>query len=329
MNKNIAAFIPVFLILASVPVFCDNIRGDVVKNIILSDSNIKDKNEFVMSIEDVFAVSIDKDSDFIRGFELSVKVPAVLRNYGNSFAFILYRQITPEIKSGIGTYYGKKYYSFILPETARFFIRIPYGQQLENETDPYTTVVSEIIEQDDLPVMVTVLPMMKGFPSSLYESSFSVSVTPVLRETGNLSVTAKIPDGMDSSELTIRVDGREVSDYSHELVLASGPHSLTAEIPGGKNISRNFTVSTGRTTSVNLEIEALESYADIEVPENTSVFLDGTKIETGSEGRFLIEPGEHTVVFMISDYKISKKFTVLPGKNCKISLFLDIFVEDN
>ncbi|MDC7226686.1 MAG: hypothetical protein PQJ61_07965 [Spirochaetales bacterium] len=328
MKKLTAIFILLITLFIPFSVFAENIRGDVVKHIVLTDNFSQDGAEFLMNIEDVFAISFKDDTEFISGVEIEVNVPSGLRSYGSSFAFNIYNRISPEISSGIGTYYGRKYHSFILPEAARFYIRLPYKTKIEGESGPYTTVLSNVLEYGDSPVMVTVLPMMKGFPSSLYNSNFSIKVKPILADSGNLDLNIDIPEGLSYEDLTVKIDGKNRAALDN-LKLTAGSHSLNISIPGGKNIVRNFSISRGETTILNLVVEGLESWASIDVPEKTLVYMDGEKIELSPEKRIKMTPGEHTVLFKIDDYKISKKFEVQPGKDCKISLFLDIFVEEN
>ncbi|HAK44352.1 MAG TPA: hypothetical protein DCO79_00285 [Spirochaeta sp.] len=328
MKKALLFFILILSLFTPFWAFSDNIRGDVVKHVMLSDQQSGSGQEFSLNIENVFAVSIDKDSEFIAGFEIEIKVPSSLRTYSNSFAFNIYNKISPAVSTGIGTYYGRKYHSLILPEAARFFIRLPYEAPLDSETEPYTTVLSDVLVYNDSPLMVTVLPMMKGFPSSLYSSSFSIRVSPILKDSGNLNLSVDVPEGLNMDELTIEIDGINHTE-TKGIRLASGSHSLSIEIPGGRGVSRNFTIRKGETTELKLAIEELESWASIDVPENTQIYIDGEKIELEASGRILMTPGEHTVLFKIDNYKISKKFDIQPGKDCKISLFLDIFIEEN
>ena len=331
MKRLVPVFIIIFSLFALISAAGDNIRGDVVKHVVLSDTSEPGEYTFSMNIEDVFAVSFDKESSFIRGFEIEVKVPSSLRNYSGSFAFIIYKQISPEVTSGIGTYYGRKYNSFIMPEAAKFYMQIPYNERLSAERAPYTTIFSDVLKYSDSPLMVTVLPMMKGFPSSLYSSSLTVRISPILKDSGNLSVIFDIPENLDSRQLEFRVDGGRtgVSNNRANIALSAGTHSLEVEIPGGRQINRTVTIRAGETANLAIEIEELKSLATIDVPENTIVYMDGLRLENTSEGPIPIAPGEHTVLFKIGDYKISKKFDILPGKDCKISLFLDIFIEEN
>ena len=328
MKRKTVYFTVIIMLIALIPAAAENIRGKIAGNIILTDSTAAGDNNLTMSIEDLLAVTVDKDSEFIRGFEVEVRVPSQLRNYGSSFAFNIYEAISPEINDGIGTYYGRKYDSLILPNSARFFIRIPVGEKLPQSADPYTTVFSGVTEAADYPLMFTVLPMMKGFPSSLYDSGFSITVNPIYKDAGKLKLEFIIPEGLPRDSLRLSIDGKTVR-ASDEIRLVSGNHSINAGVAGCADISRTFSIRAGETTNIVFEFEELESSVLIDVPENTVTYIDGEKLEITPEGRIILDPGEHLVLFKIGDYKISKKFELLPGKDCKISLFLDIFIEEN
>lgn len=328
MKTRLAVITVLFLILSAFPASSENIRGKVINNININDASDTPVAEFRMNIEDIFAVTLDPDSVFIKGYEVEIRMSSELRKYGNSFAFIIYSGTSPEINNGIGTYYGAKYDSVILPETARYFIRIPYREKLDTEKDPYTTVFSKLTSDSSYPMMFTILPMMKGFPSSLYSSNFDIRVSPIFHESGILNLEIKVPEGLDESLTELLLDGSKTA-IKKEYKLASGEHSLEISIPGGKSINRNFTITAGAGSVIKAEIEKLESKATINVPENTIVYMDGEKLELSDGNVMNIEPGEHLVLFKIGDYKISKKFEIQPGKDCKISLFLDIFVEEN
>ena len=325
--RKITAFIFILALLAASASFADNIRGEVLENLVIGDNYTAES--FKLGIEDVFAFSFDRDAEFISGIEIEVRVPANLRSYSSSFAVNIYKQISPGITTGMGTYYGNKYHTLLMPEAARFYIRIPYEHKLTAETAPYTTVVSEPIDFSDSPLMVTVLPMMKGFPSSLYNNNFELKITPLLKDSGSLDISVNIAEGLDPENLTITLDGKAVSKPFTGIRLASGSHNLSAEIPGGTGFTRSFTIRRGETTDIRMDIEKLESFAYIEAPEGTSVFLDGERLEPTADGGIKLDPGEHTVLLKLSDYKISKKFDIKPGKDYKISLFLDIFIEEN
>lgn len=331
MKKTAIVSVILFILVIPIQTYAANIRGDVVANIILTDSAASESVEFAMGIEEVFAVSIDRNSEIIKGIEIEFSVPSSLRSYVSSFAFDIYKGISPSVKDGIGTYYGQKYHSFILPETVKFYIQIPYKEKLPAESVPYTTVVNDIISYSDTPLMVTILPMMKGFPTSLYNSRFNVEIRPLLKDVGTLSLNVNIPEGVKASQLSVLIDGKSTVYNRGEtnINLTEGNHTLTIESPETEAVNQSFSITKGKTTKLNLTLEKLESYAVFEMPDTASVYLDGQKQNLGPDNRVKIEPGMHTVLFKIGDYKISKNFNILPGKDCKISLFLDIFVEEN
>ncbi|MDC7125904.1 MAG: hypothetical protein PQJ46_10060 [Spirochaetales bacterium] len=331
MKKALYLLFVVLLILSPGLLMADNIRGNVVKNVILSDSTKSDDYVFTMGIEDLFAISIDRDSSLIKGFEIEIKVPSSIRSYSGSLSFEIFKQIGTAISTGTGTYFGDKYQTVFLPEASKFYIQIPYGEHLEKNVSPYTEVLDNIVTYKDTPLMIAVEPMMKGIPSSLYNSDFTVQVYPLYKENGKLKLNISIPEDLDANNLKVSIDGKSIKmdGTSTEKTLSSGRHSVSAEIEGGLSSNKTFTITPASTSEVELTLDNLESFITLDAPENTTIYIDSNKVEFQPNKAMKIPPGDHTVLFMIGDYKISKNFTVSPGKDCKISLFLDILVEEN
>ena len=328
MKRKLSALI-LIIIYSAAAAYGENIRGKVVESISLSDSSSGNAVSFLMNIEDVFAVTVDQASDFVEDFEVELKLPSDLREYSNSFALSIYKRISPEVSTGIGTYYGSKYETLFLSDAAKIYIQIPYLKKLETETSPFTTVISSPLAKADLPVMFTILPLMKGFPSSLYSSSFEISVSPVLSDSGVLNISINTADSLSDAEYTLRVDNSRLSASEKTVTLKTGTHTVSLDMEGAAPLRKTVTIRKGETLELNLEPVILKSSAMLDVPENSDVFIDGEKIEYPAGKTLELLPGEHVVLIKYGDYKISKKITVTPGKDCKISLFLDIFVEEN
>ena len=91
----------------------------------------------------------------------------------------------------------------------------------------------------------------------------------------------------------------------------------------------SFGISKGERTVLNLEMEKAVSFLVVEAPGNTGVFYDGEKLPFPAQNRFEVQEGEHILLFRLGDYKLSKKIEVAPGKTYKISLLLDILMQED
>ena len=327
MKKFILLVHTILLLAPAYYAFGDNIRGNVVNSIEIGDSSAGKEISFTMNIEDIFSVTVDRDSRLVKGFETEIRIPADMRDYGNSFALMLYKKISPQVRTGIGTYYGSRYGTISLPDASRFFIRVPFRDQLPKESVPYTNVMGEVLSAGDFPVMFTLLPLMKGFPSSLYSSKFQVTVRPLLKDYGKAVLDIQHSDGIKTEDITVLIDGVSIDTGKSEHLLPAGEHSIDITAPGIPGTNRIFTVTAGKTETVNIDLELPESRVFVDAPPSAAVYIDGEKIETAGNNSLVLPPGEHLVLFKIDDYKISKKFVIEAGKDCKISLFLDIFIE--
>lgn len=325
MKKKLLVFL--VLVLSTPLLFSENIRGDVVKRIHLTNNFSADENSFSMKIEDVFSISCDENIDFLKGVEIEIEIPAVFNDFKSSIAFEIFKQIAPEVSNGIGTYYGKKYNMVFIPESSKFYLQIPFNNSLEQEKIPYTTVFTEVLDIKDFPLLISVIPVTKGFSSALYNKEIKIRVSPILEKTGTLDYNIILDEQLNSDLLNLSIDGKKISTkLSDTISLTSGRHILSAEISGGLTSTETFSIRPDTTTSVTIEINSLDSFLIIDVPENTGIYLDGELRELEKGNIISTKPGEHTILFMIGDYKISKRFSVSPGKDCKISLFLDILV---
>jgi hypothetical protein len=66
-----------------------------------------------------------------------------------------------------------------------------------------------------------------------------------------------------------------------------------------------------------------------EAPDTAEIFLDGQKLDGLPKKPMSVTEGEHTVIMRVGNYSLTKKFSVERGRSYKISLFLDISVQEN
>jgi hypothetical protein len=111
--------------------------------------------------------------------------------------------------------------------------------------------------------------------------------------------------------------------------LEEGLHVLRITSPHFADYSANFTIEAGEYTDLRAVLVGKSSRFIAEVPEGTRIFLDGELIENPGPDGIEIEPGEHTAVFKIGDYSLSRSFSVLPGTTCTLSVDMEIEVNSH
>jgi hypothetical protein len=191
-------------------------------------------------------------------------------------------------------------------------------------------VIDEVVAPGDFPLALTVLPVMKGIPTTLYDSDFAVRVKPIFAEEGLVTVAVSAEDEdavLEDPEITI--DNSPVEIAGAAIRLDPGIHTLEVSADGYEPFESSFAVQKGSVQTVSAVLKPAQPKVYFEGPEASEVFLDGKRIDYAPGKPIFTDPGEHIVLFQIGDYSLSKKFAVRGGKSYKISLFFDILVKEN
>jgi hypothetical protein len=277
-------------------------------------------------VEQLVGIRITGANQFWRGVELEIAIPEVLRQYRNSFALYLYQGVTPQPREDRRSYQGTRIAFSALPGIEVLAVQIPLRREHGFRNEEGTVLVESVVSESQFPLIFTVLPVMKGIPRSVAQANLRLTARPVLSEQGGLRLDLSLPPGVEESDVQVQVDGRSL-DYPAELyALPTGMHELTVKAEGLRGESLAFGIEGGEITELSVSLEQPSPGVIIEAPELVEVYLDGER-RRSPVGRLIpLEPGQHTVVVVLGDYRLSRRFTVQPGKNYKISLLLDILV---
>jgi hypothetical protein len=310
---------------APCPAAAEAVRGPTVA--VLDVSGAADGPVYAdFRVEQLVGIRLSGVNQFWRGVELEIRIPEALRQYRNSFALYLYQGVSPKPQEGRRSYEGTRIAFSALPGIRVLYVRIPLRRDhgLREEVD--TVLVESVVPDTRFPLLFTVLPVMKGIPRSVSQADLRLTARPVFSDQGGLQLDVTLPPGVEEEDVRVQVDGRSV-DYPAELyVLPTGMHELTVNTEGLQGESLAFGIERGAVTELSVSLEQPSPGVIIEAPELVEVYLDGER-RRSPVGRLIpLEPGQHTVVVVLGDYRLSRRFTVAPGKNYKISLLLDILV---
>ncbi len=318
------------MISVSLSLSAENFRGKLAAEI-----SSAEERTIQFTVDSLTAVRMEDgidSSDLLQGIEINLTIPPALRRYRDGFILLLFKNISPAPSDSVTSYYGERFMEHILPPASKFYIQVPVSADHTLKAAQGTFVVDTICSPGDFPVMLSVLPVMKGIPPEVYSSKFEMSVKPVYFPKGKLVLTLSDKDtgeNIDSTSGTITIDGTVLPDISGPIPLKTGIHTLTVDIPGYSKEKTSFSLEQGRTSTIALEISRTTPTFSIEAPREADIFIDGTLFD-GIHGRIEeIQPGSHTILFKIGDYSISKKIEIKEGKNYNISLFFDIFIEED
>ena len=309
-----------FLFIFMISAFSDNIRGEVTSLItIKSEKSVTD-----FKLYDLSSISV-MQNPFLEGLDLTLTIPEELGKYRDSFMINIYYELDKIPNESLKVYRGSSLLSTTIPVSKKMFISVPFTGNSNIDTIP-GTIICSATDISDLPLLLSITPVMKGIPSSVLSSIFKLEVLPIISNKGILNLDITSPSSNDI--YTILLDGKKITNKT-EFILVAGIHQIKVESDNFKEISRSFVIERGETNKISLILESLLPTVVFEAPLGAEIFLDGKKLEYVSGNRIQVNPGEHVVRIELSDYFLSRKFTVSAEKNYKVSLFLDILVQDN
>lgn len=326
MNNGKAALAAAALVLLPSLLPAENIRGPLRANETVSATNTG--ASAVLGIDDLLGLSLEDKHHFINGIEVVVQIPPSARQYPNLIALFIYKNVHPTPSAGTVEYTGSRAAFVVLPSAPRAYIDIPIHEGTVGGSAA-TTVIPSVVRPEEFPLILSILPVAKGLPSGVSESTFSVSVAPILADRGLLRLDITDNGGPPKNSYSLSIDDEPVTPQSDGYVLSSGLHHLQITSDSYKSIYRTFGIDKGQTTRIALRLESVVPRLSFEAPQTAEIFLDGRKLDPVPRTPIEVSEGEHTVIVRVGNYSLTKKFTVVRGKSYKISLFLDILVQEN
>lgn len=322
MKTAVPALLLLSLLLFSpVLLWSDAVRGSVVE-ILEIESGGSAEGSF--HLEELCALNLGDGAPFFTGIELKLTVPGELARMRNSFAVYLYRRVSPEPETNTTKrYFGESLDYYVVPAGRTMYLQIPLRASASLPNTPETVRVPTITGAGDYPLLLTVLPIMKGIPSDIYDATFTLEVYPYVADEGILDLTVEAPD---DRPFTLTIDGAAREYREDGYVLPGGVHEISVESEAYLPLKRTVNVARGERTEASLILQKREPRVNFETPEGTVIFLDGERVNGTS---LKVDEGTHTVVFKLGDYSMTREFEVTGGKSYTITLFFDIYVKEN
>ncbi|MDR1894648.1 MAG: PEGA domain-containing protein [Spirochaetales bacterium] len=315
MKRFFLAVLGFFLFLLTAP--AENLRGPVTALVDLSQER-ETAGEYPLLVNEFLAVFPGAKGDFLEGIRVSLRIPDALREAAGSYVILFYKRLSPLPTLNQTAYQGLETGNAILANRPRFSVDLPLGAIREP--------LSLELTLEDLPLFITLVSLSKAMPRAAENSPFFLRVSPLWSNRGRaeLFFTGSPPP---VSEIALWIDNERIPFAGQPLLLPSGVHSIRVQAPGFREINRTFAVNSTQTVRVELPFARQIPGLLFEAPAGTQIFLDGEKINPSQEP-LLVSEGEHTVLFILEDYRISRQIHLTGNNNYKISLFLDIFVQE-
>ncbi len=319
-----------FLLLLAFPgtpsLSAEPLRGPYAGTIELRTGQEEFSEAVAFTLEDLVFITVPQESPFVDGLELEIQVPREARNYREALSLNLYQDISPQPGAKQKNYTARNAHMAFLPETSRFYIRIPvvYDHSLTASGD--TEVLNEPILPTHFPLALTLLPLMKGIPDAAFSVELLVRARPLLRDEGKLELTVD-HGSIAADDFSIFLDGKPQDQREGAFLLPTGIHEILVEAPGGHRQAEEFVILQGQTNHLTITLEESLPRLSIEIPQDAEVLLDGSPPNAESGVPFEISPGKHTILFRLGEYKLTKEFTLQRGDKAQISLNMEILLE--
>jgi hypothetical protein len=310
--------------------FADSIRGPVVEKLMLtSDSDFQ--KQIALSWDEITYITLNPNNLFLKGIQIEIALSENLKHFADSFAIVIYDQLSGDPKIGTSELIGKKVFFQVLPVINKLFIKIPIEKSSYNSKNLAigTYALSEPVKQKDFPVCFVIQSIMKGIPNKVYNSKFHVIITPDLEKKGIAEINIRKPKGMENESIDILIDGETIEENPTKQVMETGIHTITIKSLQFKEENTSFTIESGKSIKVNIDLEYQNTALIIDAPKVIEIFIDGGKIDFKPKTEIPIIEGEHTIMFKIENQTISRKINVKNGKKYSISLFFDVEIKED
>ncbi len=326
MNRT-AKLIAATLLLAPGFVHADTVRGTLVGN--LTAQADRASGEVLVGIDGLLGIRLAGDSRFFKGIEISITIPREVRRFRDLLALFIYTNVKPEPSTEIARYTGTQAGFVVLPAAPKAYVNIPLASgSIEPSAETITLPVP--ITPSQFPIILAVLPLEKGIPGSIEMSRFGISASPILRNEGLLKLAITEGGSAPTLPFSLSIDDQpEPFPQPDGYVLPTGLHHLRITSDYYTEQFQTFGIDQGATTKIDLSLVRPVPKLIFEVPDIASVYLDGKLLAPPPRTPMVVKEGTHVIQFKIGDYSLTKTITVEKGRTYKISLFLDISVEEN
>jgi len=330
--KTKVLLLPFFLIVLQLS-FSDNIIGQL-KGITVIDSESDKSNEVILSSEDIFAIVLDKNEFEPVKIQLEIWLSETLKEYPNTFALFFYNSITPLPTEDISSYKGDLVKYIVLPKKSKHFIDIYLKHQpSRNEIIPGTdNITPKDFKNSFFPIVVAMLPVMKGIPDKLLNETIKIKISPFFSENGSLAINVFEKNNSSSdnnlnkiSDYKLYIDNNLI-EYSDNLVLPTGIRKVRIEKEGYITFEESIVLKSNEKNSLTAYLTRELPYVVIQAPPEAEIFINGIYYKQREFSNLKI--GEYTFVFKLGEYSISRKIKLEKSKRYLIDLLLDIDIKE-
>ena len=319
--------------------YSDDIRGQIKGITIIDPVSHGPIEEIILSSENIFAIRLTNEEQRPVRIQLEIRLSDTLRNNPNTFALFFYNNVTPTPAMNISNYTGSLVKYIVLQRRGTHFIDLYLRHQpSRNEIIPGTDVITpRDFKNSFSPIVIAMLPVMKGIPEHLLRESISVKVTPFYPDRGNLSIDvferSNSPLNNNNprkiTDYRLFVDNRLIDNTSgiqENLILPIGIRRIRIEKDGYIPFEESFLVKNNEKNTLVAHLTRESPHVVIQAPPEAQIFINGVQHRQREFSNLGV--GEHTFLLRLGEYSISRRINLEKGKRYLIDILLELDITE-
>ena len=286
-----------------------------------------------IGLETIVLVELGGDPRFLDAIDIELTAPPVVGDHAGALTITILGRVNIQDRSGVADVVGEHLLSQPLIRGGKSFYQVVLREDAAPDASPTVARIGGIVDPDSFPLAISIIARMKGLSQAMQNAEFGIAIRPVTRYIGAISVRYLLEDGtefdVDSAlapGFELQIDGRRV-EVESEYLLEPGLHRIRLRSERYEDQETTVGVDRGRTAMVSLPLNLALASVNYSAPRGSTVYVNGALLESAS-GDFTVPPGEHTIVVVLGDYSITRRFSVEERRVYSISVTMDISVEE-
>lgn len=292
---------------------------------VVSISSERGEGETVaLRYNEAVAILFPADPTFIQGLEFELRIPKAFQGSESSIAWSVYSGITPAPATDRLDYSGELVATQPLPARVAMNLILPISSRHGIKSGPFASLIPMVVGEDRFPLVFKLSSIGKGIQPAMETAEFKLTIRPVLRDEGGIRVSVTYPDGTEHPAPSVFVDDRRADD-PHALILAKkGARVVRVSAEGYREEVVTVAVEPGKVIPLTVAMTPNAPLLIFQAPSGTFVSIDGQAVPQAELSGLAVEPGEHTLLFRIGDYSMTRKFMALRGKVYRVVLSVEL-----
>ncbi|MDR0411228.1 MAG: hypothetical protein LBH75_04555 [Treponema sp.] len=325
MVKTKLIYIFFFIQIQTQAISAEPVRVFIEGNLLVSLDNIAGTS-IPLSYTGSTIIALSEDIRFFRGVELNLTVPQAYLAYRGGLTVGVYTGLELLPNTGAADIEASRIFFDVLPNKIQTIYQIPLREDHGLRTSPYVTTLNRV-SVDAFPILFRITPAMKGMGEEIEKMRFTLNAKPIMSNEGALNLSFRYPEQLSGKPFSLLIDDVLIENVNGEMLLKEGSHHLVVVSEYFRNENRLFFIERGKTLSLTVELQDPTPILVFEAPGDARIYIDGVYVNPSRP--LPVEPGQHEIKFLMSDYSIVRPIVVRKGKTYKVVMTVAVDVSES